>query len=354
VTLLGRTADDQWFQIAFPEGSDKRGWIAAQFTTLQGNIETVAIVEAPPTPTLTPTKVVTQTVTVQATPAQPSAGKFTILYRSDNNADDDVFMLSEGVTRTTQLTTLTKTDNARLSPDGKTIIFDHVVLEAPFRKTEIFTMNADGSDPHSLSSVENVADYDPAWSPRGTQIVFVRKPRTGLPQIYTFLKDGSGETPRGTIAKTMFKPRWSPDGKFIAYAATRASGGVTPVNRSIYVLNLDDNSESLLTTPDFTTIYDTNQPIWSPDGKLIAFAARNMNEHSNWEAWVMNADGTNPHRVVKAPNPNDGFLPVAWIGARWLLAGWHGNWDVYLSNQDGADLKQLTTDSFNKVPTDMR
>jgi Tol biopolymer transport system component len=43
-------------------------------------------------------------------------------------------------------------------------------------KTEIFTMNADGSDQTRLVSMDAGDAVDPRWSPDGSQIAFVHLP----------------------------------------------------------------------------------------------------------------------------------------------------------------------------------
>src|SRR5258707_1074119 len=44
-------------------------------------------------------------------------------------------------------------------------------------------------------------------------------------------------------------------------------------------------------------------PVWSPDGKSIAFVRNNANKYA---VWVMDADGQNPHQLTPLaidPNP---------------------------------------------------
>ena len=58
------------------------------------------------------------------------------------------------------------------SPDGRRLAF----MSWRNGKTEIFTMNADGSDQQRLVSMDAGDAVDPRWSPDGSQIAFVHLP----------------------------------------------------------------------------------------------------------------------------------------------------------------------------------
>jgi TolB protein len=60
------------------------------------------------------------------------------------------------------------------SPDGRKIAF----MSWRNGKTELFTMNADGTDQRVLFSPATGSAIDPRWSPDGSRIVFVETPAT--------------------------------------------------------------------------------------------------------------------------------------------------------------------------------
>jgi len=60
------------------------------------------------------------------------------------------------------------------SPDGQRIAF----MSWRNGKTELFTMNADGSDQRILFSPATGSAIDPRWSPDGSRIVFVETTAT--------------------------------------------------------------------------------------------------------------------------------------------------------------------------------
>jgi uncharacterized protein YraI len=68
LTLLARSADGGWFQIAYPADSDERGWVIGEFLEIQGAPDQLPVAEAPPAPT--PISEATVAPTVQPTTSE--------------------------------------------------------------------------------------------------------------------------------------------------------------------------------------------------------------------------------------------------------------------------------------------
>ena len=69
-------------------------------------------------------------------------------------------------------------------------------------------------------------DFDPSWSPDGTQIAF-RSERSGQPEVWVMNADGTGQR---QLAAGL-SPAWSPDGSLIAFSGRAGLSVIRPDDR---------------------------------------------------------------------------------------------------------------------------
>lgn len=365
IALLARSQDGQWFQVVDPRSSAGRAWVAREFQgesvlELLGPSDQMTVAESPPTPTPGPTPIPRPT----RTPGPPSApGTGRILVSSNRGGGYDVYSLAENGAVRSQLTRSREAFGARFSPDGNRIVFAHTVASTPSVTSHIFTMNADGSNVRDVStSAAGASDSEPDWSPDGSRLVFVRSPRAGAPEIWVANTNGTGARrviglslstgiSSSSVGDFAVQPRWSPDGGRLAFAAVPPTQNIgAPLFPSIFVVNVDGTNQRQLTDNDLIN----SSPVWSPDGRQIIWSAKDFINRQNWRVWAMSASGDNERALISqlSGDGNNGVQAVEWIGNRLLLAGWTGNWNVYLANADGSNLTPVTREQADDKPTD--
>ena len=124
-------------------------------------------------------------------------------------------------------------------------------------------------------------------SPDGRTIAF-----TLLGDIYTM--PIAGGTPRRIAEGLAYEaqPRFSPDGRRIAFTSDRGGGD------NIWVMNADGSDKRQVTKEDFRLLY---QPSWSPDGRFIAAKKHFTTGRSlgTGEVWLYHASGGGGVLLVK-------------------------------------------------------
>lgn len=124
----------------------------------------------------------------------------------------------------------------------------------------------------------------PAISPDGRKVVWVADKRERKPVMVADVETGEAVelTPEKDAACE--SPRWSPDGRHIAFASTRDSAGGLPQN-DIFVMNADGTGVRNLSRhggEDF-------DPKWSADGRSIVFASLRSGTSQLFEVDLFNA-----------------------------------------------------------------
>ena len=106
-----------------------------------------------------------------------------------------------------------------VSPDGTTIVFDHL--------GNLFTIPITGGDATQLTS-GMAFDAQPRFSPDGSRIVFTSD-RSGGQNVWVMSMDGSDtiQVTEGASNRTE-SPDWSPDGDYIVASKGGFRGGGLP------------------------------------------------------------------------------------------------------------------------------
>jgi dipeptidyl aminopeptidase/acylaminoacyl peptidase len=217
-----------------------------------------------------------------------------------DKSDSDVWMVKWDGSRTVRLTNSPENEGSpRWSPDGRYLSFVSGRFES--KGGQVWLLDRAGGEAVRFTELKGgVAAHE--WSPDGTRIAVVshdpdpeeskpdslkaKNPKPIVIDRYHFKRDGDGyldhrrdhihvvdvatkkveQVTTGDFDDST--PRWSPDGKRLAFVSRRGADPDRENNSDIFAVDARAGAEPLrLTTwagPDDT-------PVWSPDGTQVAY-----------------------------------------------------------------------------------
>lgn len=186
-----------------------------------------------------------------------------LAFDSDRSGNMDIYKMRIDGSGLQQLTTNPADDfRPSWSPDGREIAF-HSWRSG---NRDSYVVAADGSAERLIASGP-AHEFSGTWSPDGSQIAF-ESDRTGLIEIY--IVAASGGVPRRLTSGGGSLPRWSPDGKMIAYTITATNTPGVPSEAPLRVIPVDGGPVRTISIPaSFGEMAAIEG--WSADGKKLYF-----------------------------------------------------------------------------------
>src|SRR5438477_10035405 len=252
-----------------------------------------------------------------------------------------------------------------LSPDGSHVAWVQSTAATTLKQTCIqATLGNSSATSVSLEGVGERIDADPAWSPTAKTIAFFSTAgEKGQRQLWSVNADGSNPRKLTHLKGYAARPRWSHDGKRIAFLYVEDAGGGGPLmaapattgvidiaihNQRIAVLDIA-NGQLRQVSPEHLHIYDCD---WSPDDKsFVATAAPGPGDNNWWIAQIYTIDIANgnatsiykPWFQVAVPRWSPDGKSIAFIEGLMSDEGFHGG-DLFTMTPTGRE-------ETNRTPT---
>jgi TolB protein len=176
------------------------------------------------------------------------------------------------------------------SPDGQEIAY-HSMREGGQR--DVMVVSADGIKTEAVAN-SPAEEQHSAWGPDGNSIIYDHAASTDLQnQIYVVRRARRGApwgTPKRLTSDGSSDPKWSPDGRLIAYC----------VRGELRVIAPDGTRQRVVVTPS-AGLPRPSYPIWSRDSQTIYYKAYDAQLQTS--IWAVSVDGGEPRLLVTFDDP---------------------------------------------------
>ncbi len=225
-------------------------------------------------------------------------------------------------------------DSYHLSPSGKrAVISTH---------GELFTIATGRGDVRRLTQTPGVRETQPRWSPDGKWIAFVAD-TSGRDEVWLCDENGgqlkqvsNGDSQKGQIV-------WSPDSKALLYTGS---------DKKLYKYTLDGNKTDVLATGHTMGFGGAAimGPQWSPDGKWVSFTrpGDNLLPH----VYVIPADGGKERRITGEDSYSDSGAIWTPDGKRLVYLGGADIGNIGQAGRSTAQLYAVTLSPDEKAAAD--
>src|SRR6266853_849244 len=254
-------------------------------------------------------------------------------------------------------------DDVALSPDGTHVAW--VQSTAATTSKQTYIRETSGNAPAKIVTLPITGertDFDLAWSPDSKTLAFFSSAgERDQRQLWTVKGDASDAKKITKLDGYAARPRWSHDGKQIAFLYIEGAGGGGPLmaapattgvvdtaihNQRIAVLDIANGQVRHVSPPDLH-IYDYD---WSPDDKMfVATAAPSPGDNNWWVAQIYTIDTAkgNPTAIYKpwfqiaVPRWSPDGKSITFIQGLMSDEGFHGG-DLFTISADGHDILNRT------------
>jgi dipeptidyl aminopeptidase/acylaminoacyl peptidase len=253
----------------------------------------------------------------------------TTIDSAKDSRDADIWMTSWDGTQTVRLTSSTESETSpRWSPDGRSLAF--LSGRQDGKGDQVWVLDRRGGEAQRLTTIKGGVDAM-QWSPDSKRLVLVAtidldstkadtsRKRPIVIDRYLFKDDGAGYLTTKRSHLLLFDvatkqvdtlttgpaddddPRWSPDGRRIAFVRSPVPEPGTGQQSDVYVVDARVGA-----TPKALTSFpgpDRGPLAWSPDGAWVAFFRTDEPKYYAYQARtlaIVKSDGSAPARVLTA------------------------------------------------------
>jgi dipeptidyl aminopeptidase/acylaminoacyl peptidase len=251
-----------------------------------------------------------------------------------------------------------------LSPDGKNVAWVQGAAATTAKQTYVDSASGGAAAaPIKIEAAGERKDFDPAWSSDSNQLAFFSTAgeKNDQRQLWMANRDGLGAKKITSLSGYAARPRWSHDGKQIAFLYVEGAGGGGPLfaaepttgaidkaihNQRIAIVDVATGQVRQV-SPDNLHVYDFD---WSPSDKMfVATAAPGPGDNNWWIAQIHKIDIATgsataiykPSLQVAVPRWSPDEKSIAFIEGLMSDEGFHGG-DLFTVSANGGQVANRT------------
>jgi TolB protein len=264
--------------------------------------------------------------------------------RIENSADWLLYSMNSDGTQQEKITDLiSRCEKPVVSHSGNSVLFAHYTEDNYY---ELYLINIDGTNPTLIDRAKRYCG-SADWSNDDTKIIYSKSRNESTDEKDLILLDlSTSKKETLTVSGNNISAKFNPNRRIVFCCEIDNSYGV-------WTMDIDGSDKQLI-------IPDASCPVWSPDGKKIAYISRA--EIGSPQIFVADFDGSNSKQLTDSYLPcwDSGFPPFGNSNPQWTPDSKKivfvsdindGLPEIYIMNSDGTHQKRLTdTDRRNDSP----
>jgi dipeptidyl aminopeptidase/acylaminoacyl peptidase len=224
------------------------------------------------------------------------------LDRKEDSSDTDIYMAAAAGGAPVKLTSSKKPETSpRWSPDGRYLAF---LSSRDGKKAQAYLLDRRGGDAQVLTASKTGVSSI-AWSPDGTKLAMLVSdpdPNDPDPEPDPAAVTAAPATPGGPAPPDPDTKKPKPHVIDRLQFMSDGDGYLNDVKRHLHLFDIAAKTDTPLTSGK----YDDGEPVWSPDGKLMAFSANrteNPDANDNTDIFVIEPRaGAEPRAITSSPS----------------------------------------------------
>jgi Tol biopolymer transport system component len=277
-----------------------------------------------------------------------------VVYEASTGGVTNIFTIDPTTGETAQLTDADDFDgNPSWSPDRKHIVFSSK-RDDP-EAFDLYVMDADGGNVRRLTETPDAGELSPRYSPDGKRIAYVSDDGDSWT---VWEMSAAGDDKRRLAGSYDFAefPAWTPDGRLLYFAAIEEAAANAAGSSAVDIYATSSENTAHIYSVDLRTLEVQTRirtagidvcPHISPDGERLVYASTSTADSATHRIFSHDLDSGDTTGASDTPltdgSARSDYPDPSPDGSRLVFTSERdGNTEMYIMNADGTEQRRLT------------